>query len=270
MILEDFSPQALALANEANFVEFGLLRRAWRGCEVYEEPEMISMVTKIPAAFINRIFRARLQADTVDTGIEKALTRFKANGVPCLWYVGPTTTPNDFGKRLEAHGFVHIGDQPGMAIDLHSLNGHFPSPLEIKPVRNVNQLKEASRVPVSAFGEPGFIADAMLDMMSSFGFDPDASVQTYCGYLGGEPVAVSSIFYGAGVAGIYNVATLPEARRKGFGTAMVAAPLREARQKGYRVGILQSSEMGYGVYQKMGFQENCKMNLYVWQPGRVI
>jgi ribosomal protein S18 acetylase RimI-like enzyme len=65
------------------------------------------------------------------------------------------------------------------------------------------------------------------------------------------------------VAGIYDVATLPEARGRGIGSTLTLVPLLDARRVGYRTGVLQSSEMGYEVYQKMGFQHLCQIeNFY--------
>ena len=55
----------------------------------------------------------------------------------------------------------------------------------------------------------------------------------------------------------------PEARGKGIGAAMTLAPLLKARESGCRLGILQSSQMGYGVYKALGFQEHCKIDLYM-------
>lgn len=66
----------------------------------------------------------------------------------------------------------------------------------------------------------------------------------------------------SGVAGIYAVATIPEVRRKGIGEIMTVMPLNEARQNGYRVGILQSSSLGYSLYKKIGFKEVCKFYLF--------
>jgi len=71
----------------------------------------------------------------------------------------------------------------------------------------------------------------------------------------------------AGVAGIYNVGTVPEARGKGIGAAITLAPLLEARSRGYKIAILHASELGYSVYRRLGFQDYCQMNIYVWMGG---
>jgi len=64
------------------------------------------------------------------------------------------------------------------------------------------------------------------------------------------------------------VSTYPP-RPCGIGTFSrdLRAALLEARDLGYRIGVLGSSEIGYQVYKRLGFQEYCRIGLYEWRPG---
>ena len=83
----------------------------------------------------------------------------------------------------------------------------------------------------------------------------------------GKSVAVSMMLLRDGVAGIYCVATLEEERGKGLGAYVTAQPMKIAREMGYGVGILQSSEDGYPVYQRLGFEDFAKIGFYLKMPA---
>jgi GNAT superfamily N-acetyltransferase len=119
-----------------------------------------------------------------------------------------------------------------------------------------------ANVFVTGYGFPPDWEDPWLEVWEKMGLD--FPMRNYVGYLNGAPVATSSVFFGAGVAGIYCVATLLEARGKGIGAAMTIHPLQEARADGYRIGILQSSKMGFPVYKRLGFRHLCAIeNFYL-------
>jgi GNAT superfamily N-acetyltransferase len=109
--------------------------------------------------------------------------------------------------------------------------------------------------------------EEFTDATINAGFGDETPLRLFIAWLDDQPVATSLMFLGAGVAGIYNVATLASARGRGVGTAVTLAPLLMARDEGYRVGILQSSDSGYNVYRKLGFQEYCKTYQYIWSPA---
>jgi GNAT superfamily N-acetyltransferase len=183
-----------------------------------------------------------------------------------MWWTGPATRPADLGTHLEGHGFSHEGDATGMAADLMKLNEGLttPSGLIIEQVSDMETLKQWCHVLTVGFGLPEIVDQAYFDLFASLGFGAELSIRNYLGWLKGEPVATSTRFLGAGVAGVYCVATVPNARGQGIGTAMTLFPLREARVLGYLVSILQASEMGVSVYRHLGFQEYCKIGQYVW------
>ena len=154
-----------------------------------------------------------------------------------------------------------------MAADLSALNDGTSEPtgLVIERVGDGDTLKQFSHTAVLGLGLPASTGDAFNELWATAGVGPDLPLRHYLGWLDGKPVATSSLMLGAGVAGIYIVVTVPEARRKGIGTAMTLAACREARALGYRVAVLGATKMGYGVYQKLGFREICKTDYYVWK-----
>jgi len=73
--------------------------------------------------------------------------------------------------------------------------------------------------------------------------------------LDGERVGISTAVLTRPSGGIYSVATLEPARRRGVGSAVTWAAVDAIRDWGCSAAVLQSSEMGYPVYRAMGFRE---------------
>jgi hypothetical protein len=76
----------------------------------------------------------------------------------------------------------------------------------------------------------------------------------YLGFLDGRPVATSVRITAGEIAGIGGVSTLPEVRRRGIGAAMTWRAALDGRAQGCIASYLQSSAMGYHVYQQMGYR----------------
>ena len=104
--------------------------------------------------------------------------------------------------------------------------------------------------------------DLMFSFQQQLGVGVDKPRRRWLAYQDNEPVAKAFLSLGAGVAGIYGDSTMPAVRRQGIGRAITLTALLAARQLGYRIGVLHSTQMGEGVYRGLGFQEYCRLYLY--------
>jgi len=268
-ILTDLSTPALVDAIRQSLYDFCWeLRDHWKQAVFYEDMKLRRLWSLMPLASIfNAVFslqppdgdEAALIGETVAYFQSRERNQFD-------WWLFPGLEASGWGRQLEANGLKFEEGEPGMAVDLSALPEDIPSPAELK----IERLEDAERMKTWAktfiLGlqiPPAGQADVM-DWVSAMWNTPMTS---YLATIGDQPVAVSTLYFDAGVAGIYNVATVPEWRGKGIGAAVTLRPLLEARQQGYKAGILQSSDMGYRVYQRLGFKELCKMNHYHWQVG---
>lgn len=268
-IQQDVSDAAMTAAIEANLNEFFASMRHWPGAEVHDEPELFCTVTDVPFSFLNLVQRARLAPSRVDSAIEAAIARGRARNVPIAWWNGPATRPADLGAHLVKHGFVAWAEPPGMAMDLACLaeDVAMPAGLRIERVGDLEQLHTWCHALVAGFELPDSFAEPFYGWFGALGLSAASPALHYLGWLEEKPVATSTLFLAGGVAGIYCVGTVPQARQRGIGTAVTYAALREAQSRGYRVSILQASEMGYGVYRKLGFSERFRFEEYGWRPG---
>jgi ribosomal protein S18 acetylase RimI-like enzyme len=267
-ISQDLSTAGMAAAIEANWVGvFGLLSHTPR-IEVHDdEPDLRWYTTPgVPVPLFNHVYFTRLaQEENIDARIEGVMGSFAEHEVPFMWSIGPFTQPPDLGARLESRGLSRADELPGMAVDLQAINEDVPAPsaLATERVSNTEVLRECIEVMRVGFELPELTSEVFFEAFSTMGLTEESPLRSYVGRLEGEAVAASSLLLAAGVAGIYNVATLPKARRQGLGAAVTLEGLREARELGYRIAVLQSSAMGFGVYRRMGFEQYSTYSIYV-------
>ena len=264
-ILNDFSPQTLIASIKANLFAYHEYLGHSPKAEFHEDSHLKWVLTGIPFSFLNNVLDTHLTSDNVDEVIQQTLASFRSRNITRVsWWTEPGTLPTDLGEHLVVHGLIFEDEEPGMAVDLLELREvSTPSGLTIKRVDGVEILRDFVHSAAIGFGLPESSESICFDLFSGLGFD--LPLNNFVGYLGEEPVATAELFLGAGVAGIYWVSTLPKVRHKGIGSAITQAALQQAREMGYHIGILHSSEQGMGVYRQLGFVEKCRMSHYVWK-----
>ena len=258
------SRSALAQAVEANLTAFHVALSEWPEMSLHRGGDRIWTVSQRRFSLCNVLLEAHLDPTDVDAQITRALASYVALNVNVMWKLGPSTFPADLGDRLLKHGFLVRPTLRGMALDLASLA---PAPA-LLPGFVTREVADPATLDLwrlavdRGFGWPPYGAEDLTDNLEYF-FRPgiDRPFVAYVGALGEEPVASSLVFFGAGVAGIYHVSTVPEHRGRGVGAAITRAPLMEARRRGYRSAILHATEAGYPVYRRLGFEDVCAIGM---------
>jgi len=259
----DASDQSMTAAVEDNLFAFWSVLSRSSLIAVEDRPDMLRYTTGVPFAVMNGIMRARLDAD--DAAVSDALQPFRSRGLPIMWWIGPSTTPVDLPERLQRLGLAEAEQVPGMALDLEELGerGVRVPDLEIQFAVSSDDCSVFAEVLAAGFEMPDFVSQTLTRILADVGMGAKGPACSFVGRLNDRPVATATLAVVGGIAGIYNVATLPEARGHGIGMAMTLAALRHARHMGYRIAILHSFRMAFELYQRLGFREYCKIGQYI-------
>lgn len=179
------------------------------------------------------------------------------------WEVWPTNKPKNIDELLKNNRFQFSRNYPAMTLELEQLQEDETFSLEIRKVVNDEQASTLADLFIGIYELPEIVREGFIKTIISAGFDQDSQLISYIGYDRGKPVSISSVYYKAGVAGVYNVGTMKDYCRKGYGKEMTI--YLETKNKGYHYAILQSSVQGEKVYQQMGFKEQCRINVFKYE-----
>jgi GNAT superfamily N-acetyltransferase len=128
---------------------------------------------------------------------------------------------------------------------------------EAPPPPNGLEVRVVDRDTLVTYGEVLAVGFGMPAELAHLVIGPPtlevAGFTALLGFLDGTPVATSGLFLSDGLAGVYNVATLPDHRGKGLGAALTWAAARAGADAGAGASVLQASHMGEPVYTRMGY-----------------
>ena len=264
-IQTDISDDALVTAIRATMCDFFRHVSISNPVEYLENERFTRWYTPLPHPWFNGVVCSTMPADGDAAFIDETINYFKSKKVDSFtWWMDPHLKRSDWEPLLSQSGFGFSDGTPGMAVDLDTLDESMQKTkgLEIRAVEDEESMRTWAHIFTAGYGLPLDWEKVICDTWLTLGLD--FPIKNYLGYFDDEPVSTSTIFLGGGVAGIYDVATLPEMRGKGLGAALTLHPLLEARKAGYQIGVLQSSEMGFSVYKKLGFRHLCQIeNFYL-------
>lgn len=187
-----------------------------------------------------------------------ASMHFQTRGRDWAWWMCDDWLDPKVRRRsrylLERQGLRHSTELPGMFAE------HLLPPRKPLPAVDIRRVDGHSIR--SAFCDIGALCFHVPHIWFREVFENDAvwrNFVSYVGYVDGEPVSTTAVIKGAGVNGIYNVATLPGHQRKGYGEAVMRHAIDEA---GAGPVVLQSTVAGFKLYERMGFRTITRVSVY--------
>ena len=262
-IFEDLSEEFLVEVIERTNAECYITFSDWPELELHEEGGILFTMTDIPLPFFNAVLFTRMHPEDMVDRVESVLLMAKERKVPIVWFITPLSQPLDLSSYLTTKGFI-LSSEVGMVADLEQLGEPVkrPDDLSIKVIRDVEAFKTWCDILTDVFEIPLFAAGPWFELYSSIGFL--GPWRHYMAFLEDEPAGISSLLLGSTATAIENVATLPGYRGRGIGAVLVRKALEDSRRQGYRIATMLASRMGERVYRRLGFQEVCRIGMYIW------
>lgn len=195
--------------------------------------------------------------------IGAARVHFSARGLDWAFWVCEhllTDSAKRRSRRIFERHFLHpAANLPAMAAErLLPASGTLPE-LEIRRVSEGQTRLAFCAIGSACFRVPGPWFEEIFEPESIW-TEPMAG---YVGYVAGEPVATVLTWVSRDAAGVYNVATAPGHRRKGCAEALLRHALEQARQRcGVERTILQSTDDGFSLYERMGYRTVGRVGVY--------
>ena len=252
---------------EEAFVAHWSIFGRWQHGELHDENGVLWFETPIKHLPYNAVIRTRVDRDA-DAVVATVVERFTARGVQFFWLVHPSVRPPDLGERLAAHGLQSVETATGMSLELADWKGDdLPPGVEYREVLDDADLDAFHKLTTVYWEIPDDEAPLVAEFQREWG-PGRAPGHRYLALVDGVPLAKGylSLAGPPGVAAIYAMTTLPEARGRGIASGLTTVLISRARDLGRRRVVLHSSDMAVGVYRRAGFVERCRFTVFATSP----
>ncbi len=243
------SPEALARAEHENLIAtFSAYIEPMAGGFVRHDEGIVLIAGGVPLRLFNQVHVESNSASPA--ALERAVRTARERRLSFVVNLR-AGFDDDLRPVVERLGLVFDGgEMPGMALAPIPASIAPPADLDLRVIRDQQGFEDHALVVAVGFGMPeelvaSILRPAHLELPGT---------TWYVGYRDGTPVVSGMGMQTGSTIGIYNIATVPEARRRGYGDAVTRRILTDGAAAGCDVGILQASDMGRPVYWAMGFR----------------
>ena len=239
--------------------KFGYLPKQIEGMEVYNIDQFQVVNASLQSDTFNTIFGGKPTLSQARSIMEHTID---INMPMAWWCIGSI---HDVQAPMINAGFVLDEHDIGMSC-MHTELSIEPSQpasqLRIEPCNDEKTMLDFGAVLASIFDPVDQAVQSFYQRCSILSYEQMESMTLLVGYEGDVPVTTGAIFSSDTCAGIYDIATHPDMRRRGYGSAMFQETVRLAIEMGHSHIVLSASEKGQTIYERNGFVPIC--DITVW------
>jgi GNAT superfamily N-acetyltransferase len=165
---------------------------------------------------------------------------------------------------LTANGYTVVYDDP-VVYCTNSLNVESPNlAVEVHEVLTAEDQAVYRQVVTSGFNLRPTVQEFVETLLSM------RECYHFTARLNGQPLGVGTLFICKGIAGIYNLTTLPEARRQGVAARLLAAMHERAQAEGISGSGGAAAAAGMSLYTRLGYRIYGYQIVYVPPQSHII
>lgn len=221
----------------------------WSGGRIVEERGVL--LVSGPSSYLRVAIRSDPRVDGA-TVVARATEFFAAEPAGFIVLVRRPDDA-DIERAALAAGFRAGWTERPMGIEGPPAAGATPAEVEVRVVTDAAGVVDYGRVVALANDDPGERERAPLLFHDETIIAPH--IAAFIAYLGAEPVACAMTLVSHRVAGVFYVATVEHARRRGLGDALTRIAARTGFAMGAATAWLGASEMGAALYRRIGFED---------------
>jgi predicted acetyltransferase len=143
--------------------------------------------------------------------------------------------------------------QVGMSMKLEN-NFEYEERLLIKKVENEKEAQTWENIYPQAFGYK-ISKETLLATHKKINY--------YLAFLNEDPIGTAIVYNSNNISGIHGVGVIPSARRKGFAEEIMKYVINKSIDDKMEYSTLQASDMGKGIYLRLGYSEDFTINNFV-------
>ena len=199
----------------------------------------------VPAVPDRSVFNSVVYEDAhaLHSALPELAAAYEHAGVRA-WTVWTPEADSGASETLAAAGHVLDASPLAMVCELDGFQQPDPGDLDVDRQPELSELAAVNDASYPFEGTP---------FGDCFDRRPDGT-HAYVARLDGRPACALFVLDLEESAGVYSVATVPEARGRGLAYRLLGLALADAHERGCTLSTLQSTKMGAPVYDRLGYR----------------